>query len=168
MFNRYSLFIAALLLAAVFWLLRSGDADRILVQLEQIRLQAGISAPESGIEQLTKATAIADLFGTETVFDLTSAGYGITRVTTRQDLVRHIMTIRSRLSSLELALEDAEVHVDGDTARVEATGSALGSRTGQPGQFLEIHTGTITLVKENGDWLVTGAVHLRDERRPEP
>ena len=68
---------------------------------------------------------------------------------------------------LEIDLQQTQVQVDGDTARVLATGSGLGSRTGQQGEFLEIHSGVITLVREHGEWLITGATHLRDERQPE-
>jgi ketosteroid isomerase-like protein len=72
--------------------------------------------------------------------------------------------LRARLASLELDLQEVQVHIDGDMARVQATGSALGSLTGQQGQFLEIHSGIVTLAKENGDWRITGATHLQDER----
>jgi len=166
MFNRYTLIaLLCLVVLAGLLLLRSGDEDAILAQLQLLREQAGITAPESGIEQLAKANSLASLFSEATVFDLTSAGYGMTAIATRQELVRQIIALRSRLSSLELDLQEAQVHIDGDMARVQGTASGLGSVTGQQGQFLEIHSGLITLARENGDWLITGAMHQRDERQ---
>lgn len=166
MFNRYTLIILAVLaILAVLLLLHTGDEDVILAQLELLREQAEISAPESGIEQLAKANTIAGLFSEATIFDLGSAGYGTTAIASRQELVRQVIALRARLASLELDLQEAEVHIDRDTAQVQVTGSGLGSLTGQQEQFLEIHSGIITLAKENGDWLITGARHLQDERQ---
>ena len=168
MFNRYiSITLAGLALLAIVLLLRTGDEDAILSQLRKLREQTGITEPESGIEQLAKANSIADSFSDATVFDLTGAGYGTTAIATRKELVRHIIALRSRLSSLEIDLQQTQVQIDGDTAQVLATGSGLGSLTGQQGQFLEVHSGVITLVRKNDDWLITGATHLRDERQPE-
>jgi hypothetical protein len=152
MFNRYTLIaLVGLVVLAGLLLLRTGEADVILAQLQQLREQAGITAPESGIEQLARANRIAGFFSE-------------TAIASRQELIRQIIMLRARLASLELDLQEVQVHIDGDTARVQLTGSALGSLTGQQGQFLEIHSGIITLAKENGDWLITGARHLRDER----
>ena len=169
MFNRYSLTgLAGLLVVAALWLMHTSDEEVILARLQLLREQAGITEPESGIEQLARANSIAEFFSEATVFDLTAAGYGTTAIATRQDLVRLVITLRSRLSSLELDLQEARVTIEGDSAEVLVTGSGLGSVTGQQGQFLEIHSGVITLGRENGDWLISGATHLRDERQPEP
>lgn len=169
MFNRYTLTgLTGLLVVAVLWLMHSSDEQVILAQLQLLREQAGITEPETGIEQLARANGIAAFFSEATRFDLSSAGYGTTSIATRQDLARLVITLRSRLSSLELDLQEAQVTIEGDTARVQVTGSGLGSVTGRQGQFLEIHSGVITLARENGDWLITGATHLRDERQPEP
>ncbi len=165
MFNRYTLIaLVGLVVLAGLLLLRTGEVDVILAQLQQLREQAGITAPESGIEQLARANRIAGFFSESTLFDLGNAGHGTTAIASRQELIRQIIMLRARLASLELDLQEVQVHIDGDTARVQATGSALGSLTGQQGQFLEIHSGIITLAKENGDWLITGATHLQDER----
>ena len=168
MFNCYTLIIlTGLLILAGMLLLRSSDEEAILAQLELLREQAGISGPESGIEQLATANSLAAMFSETTAFDLTSAGHGTRAMATRQELVRQIIALRARLSSLELDMQEARVQVDGDTARVQLTGSALGSLTGQQGQFMEIHSGYITLARHNGDWLITGATHLQDERQAE-
>jgi hypothetical protein len=168
MFSRLPLTaLVVLVLLAIAFLLHDSDEDAILSQLQRLREQAAITEPESGIEQLARANSIADGFSESTVFDLTSAGYGTTTIPTRQELVRQIIAVRNRLSALEIDLQQTQVQVDGDTARVLATGSGLGSRTGQQGEFLEIHSGVITLVREHGEWLITGATHLRDERQPE-
>jgi hypothetical protein len=169
MFNRYILIAAAaLILLAGLWLLHGSDEDAILAQLEKVREQAVVAGPESGIEQLARANSIAALFNEATVYDLTRAGYGTTRITTRQELVRRIIALRSRLATLDIDLQQAEVRVDGDTAEVQLTASGLGALTGQPGQFLEIHSGLVTLARQDGDWLITGATHIRDERQPTP
>ena len=63
MFNRYTLIaLLCLVVLAGLLLLRSGDEDAILAQLQLLREQAGITAPESGIEQLAKANSLASLF----------------------------------------------------------------------------------------------------------
>jgi hypothetical protein len=169
MFSRYTLIaVAALALLAGLWLLHGSDEDAILAQLEQLREQAVIAGPESGIEQLARANSIAALFAGATEYDLTRAGHGTTRIATRQELVRRIISLRSRLATLDIELRQAEVRVDGDTAEVQLTASGLGALTGQQGQFLEIHSGLVTLARQDGDWLITGATHIRDERQPPP
>jgi hypothetical protein len=168
MFSRLPLIALVILaLLVILFLLHDSDEEAILSQLERLREQAAITEPESGIEQLARANNIADSFSETTVFDLTSAGHGTTTIATRQELVRQIIAVRSRLSSLEIDLQQTQVQVEGDTARVLATGSGLGSLTGQQGEFLEIHSGVITLVRTNGEWLITGATHLRDEQQTE-
>ena len=168
MFSRHSLIVLAVLATlAGLLLLRTGDEDAILAQLELLREQAAITSPESGIDQLAKAHSIAGLFSEATIFDPGSTGHGTTAIASRQELVRQIIALRARLASLELDLQEIQVHIEGDSAQLQATGSALGSLTGQQGQFLEIHSGIVTLAKENGDWLITGARHLRDERQAE-
>jgi hypothetical protein len=167
MFNRHTLIAAAaLILLAGLWLLHGSDEDAILAQLEQLREQAVVAGPESGLEQLARANSIADLFSEATVYDLTRAGYGTTRIATRQELVRRIITLRSRLATLEIEIRRAEVRIDGDTAEVQLTASGLGALTGQQGEFLEIHSGIVTLARQDSDWLITGATHIRDERQP--
>jgi hypothetical protein len=169
MFNRYTLIAAAaLILLAGLWLLHGNDEDAILAQLEKVREQTMIAGPESGLEQLARANSIAALFSESTLYDLTRAGYSTTRIATRQELVRRIITLRSRLATLEIEILQAEVRIDGDTAEVQLTASGLGTLTGQQGQFLEIHSGLVTLARQDGDWLITGATHIRDERQPPP
>ncbi|MDH3560313.1 MAG: hypothetical protein OEN52_05095, partial [Gammaproteobacteria bacterium] len=77
-----------------------------------------------------------------------------------------ILSGRNRIIALELSLDEAVVHIEGDTARVRVRGTALGSIRGEQGQFLDIHTIEVLLGKEDGDWRVSGATHLRDERQP--
>ena len=83
----------------------------------------------------------------------------------RQELVQRVMKARTRLSSLELALQDMQVSVDGDVATVRVQGSALGAIRGEQGQFLEIHTIEVMLEEVADTWLISGARHLRDERQ---
>ena len=166
MLKRYWIIVLGGLLVLITLLfLRPGEEDRILEQLEQIRTLAEVNAPESGIEQIAKAKQIGRMFDEQTFYDLTHAGYGMTEIGNRQDLVQRIIRGRTRLSSLELTLLQPQVHIEGDNAQVQVQASALGSIRGEPGQFLEIHLIEVLLRKEEGAWLVTGARQLRDERK---
>jgi hypothetical protein len=156
------LVLAALL--ALQWLLES-EQQKILDRLETLRGLAEIDAPEGGIEQATRARQIGDFFTPVTVFDITNAGYGVTEIPSRQELVQRVLRGRALLSTLELSMEQPRVMLEGENARVEVRASALGSRRDQEGQFLDIHLIEILLTKQQGEWLVSGATHLRDERR---
>jgi hypothetical protein len=146
-------------------LLLDSEQEKILDQLERIRGLAEITSPESGIQQLTRTREIARQFDNHTVFDLSNAGYGITKISSRQELEQKILSGRTRITDLELSLEEPRVEIEGDTARVRVRGTALGSIRGEQGQFLDIHTVEVLLSKEDGTWLVSGARHLRDERQ---
>jgi hypothetical protein len=147
-------------------LMMVNDEKEILKQLERLRDLAEITSAESGIQQLTRTREIARHFTDYTLYDLTSAGYGITEVPDRHELERKILSARNRITALEIGLDDPVVDIEGDTARVTLRGTALGSLRGEPGQFLDIHTIEVQLRKQDGDWLVSGAHHLRDERAP--
>ena len=167
MLNRYTLSaLGILLMAASLWLLRPGAEDRILERLERLRGLAEVSAPESVIEQLTRAAEIGEFFSEQTVFDLGNAGYGTTVIDSRDELVQRIIRTRARLALLELVLQDARVRVGDDTAEAVLTGSGLGQLTGDSEPFLETHTVAVQLRKTADEWFITGATHLRDERQP--
>jgi hypothetical protein len=161
---RISAFVALAALLALF-LLYTDDEEKIRARLEELRVLTEVLSVESGVEQLTKARQIGRYFTGQTVFDLTNAGHGTTRIPTRQELVQRVMKARTRLSSLELALQDMQVSVDGDVATVRVQGSALGAIRGEQGQFLEIHTIEVMLEEVADTWLISGARHLRDERQ---
>jgi hypothetical protein len=166
MLKRYRyllLAIPALLIALPFLL--SSEEDKILDQLEQLRGLAEVHGPEGGIQQATKAREIGRFFSEKTLFDLTSAGYGTVEIPDRQKLSQIALKGRATLASLQLTLHDPQVSIDGDSAQVEVRGSAVGSVRGQDGQFLDIHLIRIMLIKEQDNWLVSGAKHLRNERQ---
>ena len=164
--NRYWIIVLGGVLALIAMLLFDTEEEKILAQLERIRALAEITSAESGIQRLTRTREIARQFDHHTVFDLSNAGYGVTEIASRQELEQRILSARSRITALELDLEESHVEIEGDTARVRCRGSALGSIRGEPGQFLDIHTVEVLLTKTDGAWLVSGARHLRDERRP--
>jgi len=169
MLNRYTLSaLGVLIVLASLFLLQTNEEDRILQRLEQLRAMSEIASPESGVEQLTKASQIGQSFSERTVFDLTRAGHGTIVIDSRDELVRRIIRGRARLVMLELALRDAQVRIDDDTAEVVLTGSGLGQIKGEQERFLEIHTVAVRLRKEADDWVITGATHLRDERQSSP
>jgi len=169
MLNRYTLFaLGGLIVLAVLFLLQPNEEERILQRLEQLRALTEISSPESGVEQLTRASRIGEFFSERTVFDLTRAGHGTIVIDSRDELVRRIIRGRARLVMLELALRDARVSIEDDTAEVVLTGSGLGQIKGEQDRFLEIHTVAVRLRKEADDWVITGATHLRDERQSSP
>jgi hypothetical protein len=167
MLNRYTLAgLGALFVLALVYLLYTSEEDRIREQLEQIRALGEIRSKETAIEQLAKAREIGRSFSGQTLFDLRSAGHGTLEIGSRDELVRRIIRGRARLESLELTLQDIEVDIEADTAEVRVQGSALGLIKGEPDPFLEIHSGVVMLRREADTWRVTGARHLRDERRP--
>ena len=171
MLNRHTLSVLGVLFtlaALVLWLLQPGEEDRILQRLERLRALAEVSAPESPIEQLAQAAEIGDFFSDRTVFDLTHAGLGRIKIDSREELVQRVIRGRARLAMLELALQEARVRVEDDTAEAVLTGSGLGQMKGEQDRFLEIHTVAVRLRKEADDWIITGATHLRDERQPPP
>ena len=74
--------------------------------------------------------------------------------------------MRAKLARLELVLEDMQVSIEGDTARVQLRGTGLGTIRGEESQFLEIHSIEIQLEKLDDTWLVAGGRHIRNEREP--
>jgi hypothetical protein len=56
------------------------------------------------------------------------------------------------------------VRIDDNHATVRVTGTALGATRHGEGQFMDVHRVEIELVRQDGDWLVSGGRHIRDER----
>lgn len=163
--KHYGLFLlAGIAVLVALVMLRDSEAEKILQQLDNIRILAEVHAPESAIEQASKASRIGQAFRERTRYDLTTAGYGIIDIQSRQELIQDILRGRATLASLELAMDNPQVHIDGNQARVELQGSATGSTRGAQGQFLDIHRVEILLEKDQDKWLVAGARHIRDER----
>jgi hypothetical protein len=166
MFKDYRfLLLAAVAVIIALPFLGASEEEIILRRLEELRVKAEIREPESGIQQLAKARQIGEYFSEQTTFDLTSAGYHKVEIPSRQDLVQRIARGRATLDSLELTSRNPKVTIEGDSARVEVQGSALGSIRGEQEQFLDIHLISLVLEKKDNAWLVTGGRHLRDERR---
>lgn len=154
-----------LIAALVAWLLLgSNEEQRILERLEQIRTLSEVSEQEDAVTGLGKARRLGMLFTPQTRYDLTTLGHGITRISSHDELIRKIIAGRNRLVSLELGLLAPEVSIDGDHALVELTGMARGATHGGEGQFMDVHRVEIELVRKDGDWLVSGGRHIRDER----
>ena len=152
----------AVLVVALF--LSSSEEKKIAEQLEQLRNLTEIHGAESGMQQATKGRQIGQYFDAQTTFDLTNAGYRKYEIASRQELVQRVIRGRIKLEKLELALHDPGITVDGDRARVEVQGTALGSRRGEQGQFFESHLIEVILRKIDGEWLVVAARHIRDDR----
>ena len=169
MYRRYGLILPAGLAAlAALLYFHTSEEEQILEQLEALRTLAEVRSPEGGLEQLARAKQMGGFFTERTYFDLSSTGHKNIEIPDRQELVQRITRGRARLAALELAVQNPQVSIAGDSARVRLQGSALGSIKGEQGQFLEIHAVEVLLEKAAGDWLVSGAVHLRDERQPPP
>lgn len=154
-------FVAA---AGIWLLLRPGEEQRILDRLEQVRALAEVRDQESTLAQLNRARQLSALFGTRTRYDLTTLGHGITEIDSREELAQRIAAGRSKLASLELDLLAPVVQIEGDRATVGVTGTALGATRGGEGQFMDVHRVEIEFVRQDGDWLVSGGRHVRDER----
>jgi hypothetical protein len=165
MHKRYQLIaLAAVTALAALLLLHDSEEDRILGQLEDLRELAEINTPESSIEVLVKSRLLGEYFTENTFYDFTGSGNRLHEVPSRQELVQHIARIRAKLASLELAVQDTEVSIEGDTARVMLQGTGSGSIRGEDGQFLEIHSIEVLLEKLDNTWLVKGGRHIRNER----
>ncbi len=149
----------------VFLLLRDTEAEKILQQLETIRALAEVHEPESAIDKAGKARRIGEAFSEQTRYDLTNYDRGIVDIHSRKELVQKILAGRATLDSLELAIDDPQVRIDGEQASVELQGSATGSSRNQEGPFLDIHRVEVLLEKDEDGWLITGARHIRDERQ---
>jgi hypothetical protein len=158
--------LTAVVVMATLFLLHDSEEDRIRKRLEELRALAGINAPESSIEVLVKSRMLGEFFTESTFFDLTNNGQRRYEVSSRQELLQHIARIRTRLDSLELALQDIQVSIEDHTARVRLQGTGLGSMRGENEPFLEIHVIEILLEKPGDSWLITGARHLRNAREP--
>ena len=167
MHKRYKLIVLIAVAAlATLLLLHRSEEDRILEQLEELRTLAGIQAPEGSVELLVKSRLLGEFFTESSFYDLTSNGQRLYEIPSRQELVQHIARIRARLASLELAADDIQVSVEGDTASVMLRGTGLGTIRGEDGQFLEVHSIEIRLEKLEDTWLIAGGRHLRNEREP--
>jgi len=165
MHMRYKLIVLAAVAALVaLLLLHSSEEDRIRGQLEELRALAEIQAPEGSVELLVKSRLLGEFFTENSSYDLTGNGHRLYEIPSRQELVQRIARIRARLASLELALEDMQVSIEGDTASVLLRGTGLGTIRGEDGQFLEIHSVEIRLERPEDTWLVAGGRHIRNER----
>ncbi len=160
----YYLILAGLAVVVAFVLLRSSDEDQILAHVEALRSLAEVREQQSTITQATVAREIGEHFSEQTSFDLTGLGHRIVEIPSRRELVQKVLQARASLASLELGLVRPELAIEGNSASVVVTGSALGILREKPGQFLEVHRVEITLRKEDDEWLITGGRHIRDER----
>jgi hypothetical protein len=168
MHRRYLLIVlAAVAATGLLFLLHVSEEDRVLEQVEELRTLAGIHSPEGSVEVLLKSRLLGKYFAETTFYDLTNNGQRLYEVPSRQELVQHIARMRAKLASLELTVQDTEVSIEGDTARVRLRGTGQGSLRDEQGRFLEIHSIEIYLKKPEDTWLVTGARHLRNEREPQ-
>ena len=160
------LFILVPVAVVVLALFLTGDSEeqRILDRLEQIRELAEVGEQESPLVGVARAKQLGNLFSTTTRYDLSTLGYGITEINSRKELTQRIIAGRSQLLSLELALLVPQVVIDGDHATVGITGTALGATHHGQGKFMDVHRVEIDLVRTDGDWLVSGGRHIRDER----
>jgi hypothetical protein len=149
---------------AAWLLLRDSEEQRILERLEKIRELAEIRAQESTLDRIGRARQLSALFTPVSSYDLTTLDLGVTEISGRDELTRQIAAVRGRLASLELTLLAPAVRIEGDRAAVEITGTALGATHGGVGQFMDVHRVEIGLVREHGEWLVSGGRHIRDER----
>jgi hypothetical protein len=158
--------LAGVLALSALPLLLDSEEQQILDQLEGLRSLAEVSAPLSSIQQLTRTREIAGYFREHTFYDLSNAGYGTIEIHSRQELEQKILGAHNRIRSLEVSLEEPVVFIEANTARVTLRGSALGSLRGEEGRFLDIHLIDVLFTRDDGDWLISGVRHLRDERQP--
>jgi hypothetical protein len=169
MYKRYAwIALGTMAILATVLFFHASEEEQILERLEALRVLAEVRSPGVSLEQIARAKQIGAFFREQSHFELSTVGYGNIMISDRQELVRRIARGRARLAALELAIQDPQVRIEGNRARLRLQGSALGSIQGEQGQFLEIHSVEVLLEKEAGEWLVAGAVHLRDERQPHP
>jgi hypothetical protein len=157
--------LVAVAVAALALVLTGDNGEqRVLDRLEEIRALTEVRDQENPLTRLARAKQLSTLFMAQTYYDLTTLDHGTTSINSRDELAQRIVAGRSKLVSLELTLLAPQVQIDGDQATVRITATALGAVRGGEGQFMDVHTVEIELVREGGDWLVSGGRHIRDER----
>jgi hypothetical protein len=153
------------LAAAGTWLfLHDSEEQRILDRVEEIRALAAIREPENTLNRVSRARQLGARFTPSTRYDLSTLDHGVIEIASREELVRRIAAARSRLTALELTLLAPVVRIDGDRATVTVTGTALGATREGEGSFMDVHRVEIALTRRDGEWLVSGGRHIRDER----
>jgi hypothetical protein len=162
--TKYGLAIILLAVFAAWFAFSRSDEKQIRQVLKQARSLAEVKDTEHPIERLGKAKQLSKLCAEDFTVELPQYQQKRISFKSRKEIEQKISFARSELKSLEIALQNVSVRIKGEEAEVMLTVSALGSMPGAEGQFLEIHTFSVSLVKAEGHWLAKKATHIRNER----
>ena len=150
---------------ALFLLLHflpQSDEKKIRTMLEEMRTLAEVREKEPVFEGLGKARKLSRFLASNFSAALPE-GKNIS-FRDQREFQQKIAAGRAELSSLEISLKNITVEVEAKKARLQFTITALGAMLGAEGQFLEIHTVALELVKTEQGWLIEKGIHLRNER----
>ncbi len=153
--------------SAFFWSCSFGQSEEqaILSRLEELRGKAAINKKLNKIELLALSKEIVEYFCPVFEFEPPedyehSELKSFDEVKIRQGFLK----MKSYLDQLELSISQEEIMVNGVNASVQLTGSALGSASGDDGQFFEHHRGQLEMKKLEGEWRICRAIHLENLR----
>ncbi len=158
----FSALLSSLLTACSFG---QSEEDVILSRLEELRDKAAISRKLNKLELLAQSKEIVEYFCP--VFDFEPPEdyeYSELKSYSKDKIRQGFLKMKSYLGDLELSISQEEIVINGKNASVELTGSALGSASGDDGQFFEHHRGQLELEKIEGEWRICRAIHLENLR----
>lgn len=160
------LLLTGIVVWSLYSLLQPGEEERIRELLREMLPLAEVDSEVQlhPLEMAGNAHRLSSSFAKPAVVDFSNAGYRRLVLNNRREIAQKILQTKGALTSLELALRDFSVEIDDGHATVAVTGSALGALKGEKGQFLDIHRLRIQLINQQGDWMISEVVHVRNER----
>ena len=164
--NRKVITISVVLLAfaAMYFLTRAPEEERILAVIESARSLGEIKGKEHPVERLERSKKLVDYFTEKLSFEFVFDGEHRIEIRSSEELRQRVLAGSSYFRSLELSFEKVGIEIDADMAEVEAKVGALGDIAGAEGQFFDLHLVKITLQKCDGEWKISGMKHIKNLR----
>ena len=153
-----------LLFGAIWWFSKPSDKQFIKKQLLDIASLSQISSKISPIEAAEKTKTLTSFVDAKVVFDFVFEDEQRFYVIGRKEIRSKLLLAYSRLSSLEVALQNIQVTVDEDLAIAEMDLSVLGSTGQRDDKFLEMHRASVHLERKGLAWNITKVMHLENLR----
>lgn len=141
---------AALILA---WWLWPNDKQAIRKHLESFTEISEKKAGEQGVEALTKAARLADLFTDpcRVVFE----EYDRTGEYNKKAIIDHALFIRNQFRTLSISFMDTVIRLSEDQTAMVTTTVQVDSQGGDE-LFRDIREVDLSMEKRDGDWLIAG------------
>ena len=166
--SKRQLLIVGIVLVLVYYLTtRQSAEEQIRLRLTLLAVQASFGDVElHPLEKVGEARKLTAFFTDPLSLQVVLEGEREVFIESRKELEQRFLAAQSYLGKLEVAFSDVDVRMQRDTAQVEGTVNALGAASGTTDQFLEIHRVRISLLKEDGEWLIRSVEHLENLRGP--